>query len=94
MDWCVIRHPETGGLAVVAADALPHHEQALGWQRVSEWRSDQTTFVLDDYTDADPVTDEPADTADQNADADTAEGETTDKRPAKATKATTKKEQK
>lgn len=35
MDWFVVRHPETGGVGVVAESALDIHK-GLGWIRVSE----------------------------------------------------------
>lgn len=51
MNWCVIRHPETGGLAAVAESSLPHH-RGRGWIRVSDFRVDPVTFDLDEYTEA------------------------------------------
>lgn len=35
MNWYVIRHPDTGGVGVVAECALPAHRN-LGWVRVSD----------------------------------------------------------
>lgn len=51
MNWCVIRHPETGGLAAVAESSLPHH-RGRGWIRVSDLRVDPVTFDLDEYAEA------------------------------------------
>lgn len=35
MDWFVVRHPETGGVGVVAESALDIHRRN-GWLRVSD----------------------------------------------------------
>lgn len=59
MRWCVIRHPDIEEPAVIPETSLVGH-QYRGWQRVSGWESDQTTFHLADYLDAAPIVDEPA----------------------------------
>lgn len=53
MDWFVIRHPETRGVAVVAESTLPIH-RGQGWIRVSDAISvvDKDHVVHDDYADA------------------------------------------
>lgn len=53
MDWFVVRHPETGGVGVVAETALDHH-RGSGWLRVSEALSrDERDFLnLAFYADA------------------------------------------
>lgn len=59
MRWCVIRHPDVERPAVIPETSLATHEYR-GWQRVSDWASDQTTLHPADYADAAPVVDEPA----------------------------------
>lgn len=39
MRWCLIRHPDLAGPAVVAEDSLEHHE-THGWKRISGWVDD------------------------------------------------------
>lgn len=53
MDWYVIRHPETGGVAVVAESTLPIHKDR-GWIRVSDAMSvvEKYQVVAADYADA------------------------------------------
>lgn len=50
MDWFVIRHPDTGGVAVVADSALTIHKGA-GWIRVSDAidESAKDQVVTQDY---------------------------------------------
>lgn len=60
MDWFVIRHPETGGVGVVAETALLIH-QAAGWLRVSEAIPDheKAQIVAAHYADAPDLDAEP-----------------------------------
>lgn len=62
MDWYVIRHPETGGVGVVADSALPIHKGA-GWVRVSDSIAEaaKDQLLLDGFADA-PDLDVPAKT--------------------------------
>ena len=74
MRWCVIRHPETGGLGVIPGSALRIHLDH-GWVRVSEWATDQTILRAADFADAEPLDDplpepEPADLAEQSPEED------------------------
>jgi hypothetical protein len=50
MDWFVIRHPETGGVGVIAESALEIHK-GLGWIRVSDaiGESAKDQVVKQDY---------------------------------------------
>lgn len=50
MDWFVIRHPETGGVGVIAESALDIHK-GLGWIRVSDaiGESAKDQVVKQDY---------------------------------------------
>jgi hypothetical protein len=53
MDWFVVRHPETGGIGVVAESALPTH-RAGGWIRVSDAIDEgaKSHLVLNEYATA------------------------------------------
>lgn len=53
MTWYVMRHPETGGVGVVAESALPIHKEQ-GWLRVSDAMSidDKDQVRPGDYADA------------------------------------------
>lgn len=62
MRWCVIRHPELDQPGVIPETSLELYGHR-GWQRVSEWTTDQTTLQPADYADAAPVADEPAESA-------------------------------
>lgn len=68
MNWYVVRHPETGGVGVVAECALPPH-RAAGWLRVSgpiaEMSKDQV--VLADYAGASDLDAPPAEPAQPTA---------------------------
>lgn len=60
MNWFVVRHPDTGGVGVVAESALPIHK-AEGWLRVSEPVDgmDRHHVVLVDYAEAPDLDAEP-----------------------------------
>ena len=53
MDWFVVRHPETGGVGVVAESALDIH-RAGGWIRVSDAFDEgaKSHLVLTEYATA------------------------------------------
>ncbi|GAA0738817.1 hypothetical protein Drose_04145 [Dactylosporangium roseum] len=53
MDWFVVRHPETGGVGVVAETALDHYRRT-GWLRVSDalGRDERDLIDLASYADA------------------------------------------
>lgn len=53
MDWYVIRHPETGGVGVVADSALTIHKGA-GWLRVSDPIAEgaKDHLILDGFVDS------------------------------------------
>jgi hypothetical protein len=53
VDWYVIRHPETGGVGVVADSALDIYK-GLGWIRVSDavGESAKDQIVTQDYAEA------------------------------------------
>ncbi len=55
--FCVIRHPEAG-LGTAPDTALDHY-LGRGWERVSAWSGSPSDFVLADYTEAEPIEDEP-----------------------------------
>lgn len=53
MDWFVVRHPETGGVGVIAESALDIHRTS-GWVRVSDAIDEGAKYhlVLDEYATA------------------------------------------
>jgi len=56
--FAVVRHPQTGGIGTVPADAMELH-LANGWVRVSEYRAEPSEFHLPDFAGA-PDLDAPA----------------------------------
>lgn len=66
--FAVIRHPDVVPLGTCPDTALEHH-QALGWVRISDWRTEPDLFHLPDFAEAfadldapaPPAPDDPAD---------------------------------